>query len=353
MFRRVLPCLLLASASPALGQLIDIETEEGKPWTHQWTSFTAPPVLEGSVRSRVTSLNEEQTNFWVTYQDRETGTTTTIFLYRSGLMSVLIWFDRALEGMKNSSGVIGALDTSLAQSGSFTPISGGGEGSGLLLYGPTTGGGMDSTGLALFPFDDWLVKIRISSRDLAPPELFYKFVDVLSNLRLPQSRIEYPAASDIAPCETQLNASDAGNRSAASKDAFGAIASIAAGKRKPPQGAMQRVEDPEYCREWQEDSSYSVYRSKGSRDSYVLALGDSGYAVSVGKYDLSWLGPRQADLASRYWAMAMEEGRTGIFVPFSALPDPDYLLDTVMEERPSAAVVFEPNGNTRIVLPPD
>jgi len=359
MFARIAAGALFLAAIPALADPVDIDAEPDSTWVHEWTKFPAPPELAGFQRTEIKDLATGQTNIWTTYKDADTATTATIYLFRPGVANVAIWEDRALLSLQANTDAIGKLDLTQTIAGNFTPRSGGGKDSGIIAYGPVSGKDAKSTGLAIFPYDNWLVKIRITSDTLAADALASKLVAVLSAIELPPARIEYPAATEIPACKKALDFSTMSDRGATPGPVLLMMTGLAGAERKTPDAGAQPkvVTDPEYCRDKATTIAYGVYRAKGSEHAYLMAIGDAGLAASVGEYDMPGFLDTRPDRyrgtgGKDYWPMVMTDQRTNIYAPFKGLISPAKMLEIAQSEAPTAAVVFKPEGGTNIILPP-
>lgn len=359
MLRRAVFGLVLFVASPALAQSTPIEVGKDAEWTHQWTSFVAPPQLAGLERVGIVDQSSGQTNISASYQDAKSGTSATVQIFRPGLMSVAIWKDRSLLSLSGNKEGMGRLDLTQTIAGNFTPRSGGGKDSGYIAYGPLTGGSATSMGMALFPQDTWLVKIQMSSNTLAADALAQKLVGLLSAIELPKSRIAYPPTADIADCRGTLafgSGEERGDLHMPILNMVGASATQARSLPPPQAPAPKKVEDAEYCRDSGSTAAYGIYRPKGDDKAFVIAIGDAGLAASVAPFvPPPFLDGRpdryQGTGSKEYWPMVMNEERTNIYAPFQGLPSPGKILDMLRAEAPVEVVEFAPDGTSKIVLP--
>ncbi|HKR25104.1 MAG TPA: hypothetical protein VJS15_07585, partial [Allosphingosinicella sp.] len=97
--------------------------------------------------------------------------------------------------------------------------------------------------------------------------------------------------------------------------------------------AQQEGPPPVYCREPGATARHGVYRVEGSRDSYLLALGDAGVALSLGQaLDLGAL-TGQGGGGRRYSMTLLERSATSALPSFNRLPPPDQAIAVAFGNR--------------------
>jgi len=125
-------------------------------------------------------FEDRQSNIAANYYEDATGSNLTIFVYRPGLASTAIWFDRALYAILKRTDDFGELDLENLKVGAFVPA-GGTAPSG--QYAVTkVEGRIASTAIAMYTAGDWLVKVRISSSRLNVGEMETLLKSILTGL---------------------------------------------------------------------------------------------------------------------------------------------------------------------------
>lgn len=334
MFKRiVLAAGLLAFLGPLRAQE-PIPVELDSAWRHPHIDLTLPPSLSAFVRAGIVRLDEEQYNLAATLEDAATGTTATLYVYRTGIADVPIWADRTATTILSSS-PLGKIDLERAQFAAFTPPDGSGDDSGFLLVSPLSGGSLRSTGLVIFLHDEWLIKLRMSSEQLDRDALQTRMTELIGSLPLGKAKLPVPAFATIEDCPAKLTIK---------KDAklvrldmtgtliLGAVLATALKKR-----GGQANKDVQWCRESLTEG-YAVYRPGAARDAYAIAFQDAGTTASVGEFDMgSLMNP------SRGYIVSVSNGvNEEILPPFDRLPKPEQVAAVVGRIGPVTTIDVRP-----------
>jgi hypothetical protein len=294
------------------------------------------------------------------YAAPDLGEPYSVYIHRNVAGGVPIWFDRA-RSMIEQRTTLGT--PTLHSAAAFVPP-GRANASGLLATYALAGKAYRSTGLAMVPVGEWLIKMRASSQTLPPSELEARMKSALAQIvwptKMAAAPTAAPTAAPVAACATGLAVS--GDAKPAAKDEssggemlLGALIGQMAAMKEPP----KRAEPPiatRWCRDPVQVPGGAVYRADGQVDGYLIALGDAGPAVSAGRS------------AGRLILEAVEEKKAGgdryevqlIFLAqtmtsglLDRLPPPGQALDIVKEGRFATAFGTWGKGKGKITLTPE
>ena len=278
---------LVIFAAPAHAQMTDVEIGDDEVWEHQWTEMAFPAQFGPFRRNRVSALEERGTNIFANYNDDETGTLLSLYIYRPGNPSTAIWFDRALTAI-DERGVTkadnyGEVDIEDLKIRRFIP-SGGTKPSGLFAVLAVEGNRVRSTGVALYRAGEWLVKVRISSVGLDVPQMDLLLKQTLNELPALNGLDQAPAQF-ILPCDTSFAPRGAEE---ITEDLTALALSLALLKTKSFQnqvtsllGGSTNANAPSYCREGPRNNQFNLYRRMSTTPAYSLAVGDAGFSIDV------------------------------------------------------------------------
>ncbi|HET9640602.1 MAG TPA: hypothetical protein VFP12_15490 [Allosphingosinicella sp.] len=260
-----------------------IELPAKAAFKHRHSKVQLPPVLAGLPRTMAAEYEADQLDTTSEYATPDFSEAYTVYIYRNVAGGLPVWFDRA-RWMLEQRATLG--DPALNAAGAFVPP-GRTNASGMLASYAVTGKGYKSTGIALVPVGEWLVKIRASSRTLTPSELEARMKSALAEIAWPKKMAPAPGAAPILPCATGLALT--GDAKPAEKDESSGAAMLvgallgqvgatreAPGKAAPPPATH-------WCRDSIELAGAAVYRADEQADGYLIALGDAGRAVSAGR----------------------------------------------------------------------
>lgn len=295
-------------------------------WKHAETGVILHSKVAGMQRVRVSDYGNAELDIAAELQQDEGRTWATVYIFHAAAPNVPIWFDRA--------------DTQVLMNqlfGNPKPVDA------PRPFAPpraTTASGLrraylpgtlefKGTALAVLPLGDWLVAVRITSRDLDPAQVDARLSDIIAGIVWPEGVAEAPAAVPVAACAAPLGYSKRAKLKPPSmNDAlFGALLPAVAadetaeGKAKPA---------GPYCRDAASKAEYGVYRQADEPNAYVMALGDNGRTVSVAP-SLSALVDKSPAFSVLYGDL---DGSTSVYPSFNALPHPDKVLEALGKSAP-------------------
>lgn len=214
---------------------------------------------------------------------------------------------------------------------------------------PLRGREFRSTGLAIFPLDGWLVKVRISSTELDPEQLAARLDAFLAALSY-EARGTTPPATVMADCVKPLrfrNARRAAPPGLGTQLILSALSGIV--EEKAQEAGNDVPAAPErFCRDAATKPDFGVYRHEGADDAYIIALGDAGVSAAVHRQPAAGLlgGSGGRD----FWIYLSTIYETYTYRGFRSLPRPDQVVEVIETEHPATSVKRDGNGNTTINL---
>lgn len=331
-------CLIVALlAAPVQGALAQqaqprvLEVPATAAWQHAGSQMILPRNAAGLPRGEIRDFGAAELDVVGVYQHPTEGITASIYIYRTMTPEVAIWFDRALTAIM--------LRPEFGQAGATAPVPaafarpGASTASGLRTALDANGAETRGTAVAIAPIGPWLVKIRLSAARLDRAGIDALMTRLIQDLRWPAESSAERAAVPVEPCPEPLRFRQARvvrNDSAnVLMDLLTGVVAAQAEERGPP---------PVYCREDGSLADYGVYRANRSTNSYLVALGDSGLALTVGPAmdiaELSGGGGR----GSRYSMMMQNRDSTSAMPSFNRLPPPAQAVSVAMGGGPSMSV---------------
>jgi hypothetical protein len=303
-----------AEAQPAT-RLLEVPARAS--WQHAETRMILPPRAAALNRLEIRDNGDEEVDVVAQYGDPTGDLVTTIYLYRTMVPDASLWFDRALSTLLLRPGQpVTAIPVPVTFARPGEAIE-----SGLRTTIGVDSAEIRSTALAVVPLGDWLVKVRMSSARLDPAALDGRLTEFIQALRWPRDTAAAPAARPIQPCERPLRL----RRASIVRDDLAQVlinsvagAALQGNSELPP---------PVYCREGERRRDYGVYRPDGATNRYLVALGDAGIALLVGRsLDISELN--LGGSGRRSFAVTLLERRgTAVYPSFNRLPPPDQAVD--------------------------
>jgi hypothetical protein len=300
-----------------------IEVPATHSWQHARTEMILPTRSAGLTRREISDLGSEEMDVVVHYVGAE-GVLASVFLFRTAVPEPALWFDRAAAAI--------SFDPSYGLRGAPLPAPapfarpGAAATSGLRVSVDLPTGQFRSTGLAVAPLGDHLLKIKISATSLDRAALDALLTRFIEGLRWPAPRPGERAAAPIEPCARPLTLRNARIvRSGMAEVLMDAVLGSAA-----TEGERQL---PVYCREPGATRDYGVYRADGSRNSYLIALSDAGIALALGEAgDLGELlsggrGGRRVSMT------LLERASTAVLPSFNRLPPPAQAMSVAFNTR--------------------
>lgn len=310
-----------------------------------------PARIDGFERNRLIQFEDRQTNIAANYEDRETGTVLTIYIYRPIVPDAQIWFDRALQSIGARQRAYGTVDLSEISISSFAPKGAGAKSGQFAVLEPESG--YRSTSVAMFRADQWLVKLRISSKDLSTSKLADLTSKIASKLPALDGVSSDPAYL-VEECKTPMEGRTAIPFTSSKGDtaiALEASAFLMAESIKSVEGESaggtpvgEEAKPVRYCREGARRDQFNQYRPNEATDQYILAIGDAGNAISV--FPKKLFGAEPGDESGRM-VTRIHSGsglETIVHRPFVGVPDIQTAADAVFRS-PALAKVTRPLGN--------
>lgn len=306
------PTLAAAQAQPGTRVLA---VPAGNAWQHARTQMILPPQVAGLARTSIGDFGDDEMDVVAEYRGAE-GVLATIYLFRTAIPDVALWFDRAaamisLQPVYGLNGAALPAPTAFARPGAAAA-------SGLRTATDLTAArSRRSTGVAVAPLGDHLLKIRISSDRLDRAGLDALLTRLIEGLRWPAPPADEAAAIPVQPCTAPLRLRSA---RVLRPDMGETLMDALIGSMGPV--APQKTAPAIYCREPGATAEYGVYRPDGSRSAYVIALNDAGIALSLSPAtDLGALsGGGRA--RSRVSMVLLERASTHVYSSFNRLPPP-------------------------------
>jgi hypothetical protein len=110
-----------------------------------------------------------------------------------------------------------------------------------------------------------------------------------------------------------------------------------------------------WCRDGQHSGSFGVYRADGARDAYLIAIGDAGRAVRVGRSGgalvLSEINKDRS--GPKAWSVSLIElGRTLTSADYNRLPPPAQAIAIAQNGRFVSSTPSWGTGNRTITINP-
>ncbi|MDJ0278624.1 hypothetical protein QLH51_17670, partial [Sphingomonas sp. 2R-10] len=234
-------------ATPVAAQVVGspVSAKPGKPYRFKHSDIATPAELDGMRRVDVRQLGDNELDVFAVYQDGPDA--ITVYVYRSLIGSVPVWFDRARASVELRREMFGNVAPVVPVA--FTPP-GQSTASGLMAGWTLNKAPYRGTALAILPVGEWLVKIRYSSSKLDGPAVAARIPAILSALQWPGSIAPAPAATPIAECPTALafaaNAAPvSGGEALMSSALSGGLVAAAAGRKG---AATPPATPPFWCR---------------------------------------------------------------------------------------------------------
>lgn len=317
-----LAAVALCMSVPAGSQLRVVETTSGSVWQHAGSGTSFPVAIGPLERTAVRDTGTKELDVIVGYKSPDEADELTFYLFKTQIVNASLWFDRALDAVMLRPGLVPG--TARPEPQLFEPKPSRGV-TGLRASLPITFGKYRASGIAMFPVGSWLLKIRLSSANSDLARLDALLTSAVTALDLPAPAGE-PAAKPVVPCRDSISLKPV-RFATRSKDDAGQIlaASLV--------GAVPR-QSQDYCRDRPGTAQLGVYRPRGAQDAYVAAISDAGRAIVVEP------GIGSARNRPVYTFSALELGRSMIYRPLIALPEPAEALAYVLREQPVAISDF-------------
>lgn len=329
----------IGMASPASGQMRSLDVPNDKGWQHAQTGIILMSKLGAFQRERIRDNGQSELDVSASYYGSRPGDTASIYLYRPGIANLAIWFDRSHYAMTiNPQFKAGA---PFAQITRFAPPTTNIE-SGLRVTYHLKDSEKGGTGLAMVPFRDWILAVRLSSPAMSAAEVDAALLDIIGKIRWPSDRPAAQVAVPVAPCTNSLKTRKAKLLQPDLAQALlgAALSGIVEKKEREEPAAGGRP--VAFCREGAQSPEFGVYRSNQSNDGYVMALGDAGISASV------FPGLSLSNRKEYAVTLSTHDSRD-TYPSFNALPDPKQVFALVTSRGPMSRAM---RGSNNIVITP-
>lgn len=332
---------LVASAAPVSAQLRSLDVPDDKGWQHARTGLILMGRLGEYQRSDLKDNGREELDVSATYRSLDGKSTATLYLYRPGVYDLPMWFDRSHTAMTlNREIKLGQSSSGVAR---FAPP-GRSTQSALRIAYPFSGQVAGASGLAMIPFGEWLVAIRLTSDTMSVSALDAALSDLIAKIRWPAKMAEAKLANPVRPCASPLKYKRA---KLVQPDLAQALMSSVLGnamrdvaKKDPARAAPS----PDYCLDQSMGPPFSAYRAADSRSAYVMAIGDAGVAATIAP-EFSLSGE-----TGRYGVTLEDWDSSDSYPSFNAMPSPQQVMALLQGSRPVASAGR--GNNTISVSPP-
>ncbi|HEV2044362.1 MAG TPA: hypothetical protein VGR05_06750 [Sphingomicrobium sp.] len=261
----------IALASPAASQMRSLGVPNDKGWQHARTGIILMSKLGEFQRNELRDNGTSELDVAATYYAGSDADTATIYLFRPGITSLPMWFDRSHYAMM--------VNPQIQVAAPLGPIArvalpGSSVGSGLRMTYALRGD-KGATGLAMVPYGDWLLAVRVTSRTKPAADVDSALLTLIAKIRWPEKRPVERVADPVAACLTSIKTRKAKLiQPDLAQALIGATLSNLAEEhgKKEAQGAGK---PPVFCRDRDPSREFGMYRSDQSNDGYILAIGDS------------------------------------------------------------------------------
>lgn len=320
-----LPSASLATLQTPVPTARTLEVPANSAWQHAETELILPPRLADLRRTWIRDLGQDELDIVAEYRG-DNGMVATVYLFKSGLPDPSIWFDRALFMLQARAA--GRSGTAVPAATPFTPA--GRTGGGGLLTALDVGGG--GTALAVVPAAPrFLLKVRISAAGSNAARVRADLTRLLGEVRWPAwARDPGASAVVIQPCARPLRTARA--REVRGDPMSGLLNAMGSALPRPlPAGGS-------YCREPGATVVRGVYRLNADTTGYVIALADSGLALSAGA-TLTIGGPQDGQPRGSHVSLIFHDREgTALLPTYDRLPPPDQALQALGSGRPTMRI---------------
>jgi hypothetical protein len=331
--RWLAPSLLALSFVPAMASAqsgpTPIKADASKAWEHKASSIIIPSTLGGIPRTSVVDFDRGEWDVAGEYELSGLSTVVTLYVYQAAIQDASIWFgeaQRPLEARKSQYGTVKAL----APVAAFAPP-GDLIASGLrVTYGAD--GPYRSTALAVAPLgDEWIVKLRLSSREKSPEQLDAMLSAVINEIAWPAKAVRHTLAQPMKDCSVSLPDLPKSKplKDSGTSAMFGGLFSLP-GLMTPDEKSPPA---PPYCRDTKFAGDLSVYHVEGATDRYLISLGDSGRAIFSEPDLLAALiatdAKKRKTSGASYTVRMVVPGTTTVFGAQDRLPPPEQAIEIV------------------------
>lgn len=279
--------LLLALALPSVAHAAveDIEIAPDAAFVHPQTGIALPAKIGELPRDRLHDFSEGlRNNIGSAYIGPERDTVVSVYIYRPVITDISLTTDVVMDLISTQH--TPEKDAKLAPV-AFTPA--GRDIADLLMitFDVETQGQYPVGGVALIPFDDWLIKVRISSDRYNARTLPALIRETVEQLNLPQPQRSAPAAGRMRACTGTAEYGTAAIVDPGSDGMMAGVLGMTMAQLTLPkdgEDAEKSATPDQWCRDTQAQDS-QVYRLNEATDRYVVALSDSAI---FSKWAIRW-----------------------------------------------------------------
>ncbi len=327
--------LLMAAAPAAVSaqaQLRTLDVPSRATWQHAETGLRLPPSLADTNRASIRDSTAAEMDIIAAYTTGD-GLEATVYLYRSGLPDVSLWFDRAMTTMRLRPN-FGVPANASPRVEPFTPP-GRDRPTGLIASLDLEGQYRGTVLLVAPVAPNWLLKIRMSSTRLGAGELRARLDSFARAIHWPAMAGEVREAGTIADCQQPLRLRRARVIAPNMGDALIGGLMGAAVITRPSESGLT------YCRERGATLETGIYRPAGSTDSYILALGDAGIALSLmPAVTTADLGAGERGRGTAISMTLLDRARAATWPSFDRLPPPEQAMQALRQSGPIVSASY-------------
>ena len=329
---KIVAAALLLAASSAGAQPRTLEVPATASWQHAATGMILPPRIAGLSRGSLEDRTAAEQDVSTDYGGEE-GLTTSVYLFQTPLPDVALWTDRALAAILLRPDF--GLDPDRVPAAVPFRRPGAAAASGLKAIVKLNGSGLTGTAVAVAPLGEgWLLKVRMTSARLDEAALDARLTAFLQGLRWPAEPKPAPAAVPVAACPDSLTFKKA---KVVRDEMADVLMNAITGTVEAQQVEEGKAEPAVYCREPGPARPNAVYRPNGRRNSYVIAVGDSGRALRLAPaLTLDMFSGGSA--GNRVAMTLLEHDTTSVLPSFNRLPSPEQAMAVAFSGRPRETI---------------
>lgn len=328
---------LLLAAQPVLAEG-DIGIKEGKAFKHKKSKAQFPGKIADLKLTRVHDFSAGQFDVAGIYGGFAGGDEISVYIYRAPIPDVSLWAGQVAKAVEYRA-AMHAADPADAVPHFFTPP-GARNASAMRMTFKTVPGEVASTGVALVPYGEWLLKIRVSSTHRTPQEVDAMIDAALAAFPLPDEAKSAPAAYLPQTCGDTLDAAPANLAEAGGDPEVGAtVLAVMVTSIHIPEAELAKRDGYKpsaaitWCRDPVQLGELGIYRPNGSKAGYIVSLSDSGQALSVG----NWLG-RMGQVAEEMSTLkvpvtSLNAAETRIIALYDRVPPPEQAYGAIKRGR--------------------
>ncbi len=273
----------LALAAPAAAQE-RIDLPQGAAWTHPHSGIVFPAMLERRDRAGASAFAADFLDVAASYKSDNAGEEISLYVFRNTNGSGALWLAQAQAQIEARD--IYARPT-LAFPVEPVAIGNHSEAGALAVYAAGEGSDYTSTAVALFEMGGWYAKLRGSSKSLDPATLREAMLASVSAIGWPADATFAAAQSPVPTCVESLTFKrksedvKTDTTDALLQSVFGSLIQKKIGEAQAAKADTKPTGS--YCLDSVLTPTQRVYRFNSASDAYLIAPGDSGRAILVGR----------------------------------------------------------------------